>query len=71
MLVRGGIAAAIHRNDIREPIVMPYAGDIGDAFILMQDNALARTVPVSMTFLDDEAISVMNLPARSTDIDPI
>ena len=33
MLARGGIAAAIHRNDIREPIVRPHAGDIGDAFI--------------------------------------
>ena len=52
-------------------IVRPHAGDIADAFILMQDNSLARTVPVSMTFLDDEAISVMNLPARSTDLDPI
>ena len=35
----------------------------------MQDNALARTVRESMAFLDDEAISVMNLPGRSTDLD--
>ena len=33
---RGGIMAAINRSDILEPIVMPYAGSIGDAFILMQ-----------------------------------
>ena len=31
--------AAIHRNDIREPIVRPYAGAIVDSFNLMQDNA--------------------------------
>ena len=65
MLARGGITASIHRNYIREPNVRPYTGAIGDAFILMQDNALARTVRVSITFVDDEAINLMNWPARS------
>ena len=48
-----------------------YAGAIGDSFILMQDNALARTVQVSMTFLDDEVFSVMNWPTRSPDLNSI
>ena len=30
---------AIHRNDIREPTVRPYAGAIVGAFNLIQDNA--------------------------------
>ena len=59
-LVRAGITVAIHRSDILEPIVRPFAGVIGDAFILIQDNARAQTVLVSMTFLDVEGISVMN-----------
>ena len=39
VFARGHTMAAIHRNDIREAIVMPYAGAIVDSFILMQDNA--------------------------------
>ena len=50
---------------------MPYAGAIGDAFILMLDNARANTDQVYMTFLDDKSISVMNWLARSPDINPI
>ena len=59
-LVIGGITAAIHLIDILEPIVRPFAGVIGDAFILIQDNTLAQTVMVSMTFLEVEGNSVMN-----------
>ena len=33
VLVGGGTTAAIHRSDILEPIVRPFAGVIGDAFI--------------------------------------
>ena len=36
VFARGHITVAIHRNDIREPIVRPLAGAIVDAFILMQ-----------------------------------
>ena len=54
VLVRGGITAAIHRSDIIEPIVGPFAGVIRDAFILIQYNARAQRVLVSMTFLDVE-----------------
>ena len=60
VLVRAGITVAIHRSDILEPIVRPFAGVIDDVFILIQDNARAQTVLVSMNFLDVEGISVMN-----------
>ena len=49
---------------------MSHAGAIGDAFILMQDNARAHTAQVSMTFIDDTDISVVNWPARSPYITP-
>ena len=71
VLARGGITAAIHRSDILEPIVRQFAGDIGDAFILIQDNARAQSVLVSMSFLDVEGISVMNWLAMSPDLNPI
>ena len=62
---RGGITDARHRTDILEWIVRSYAGAIGDAFILMQDNARAHIAQVYMSFLDDKGISVMNRLARS------
>ena len=46
---RVGVPAEIHRSDVMEPIVRPHAGAIGDAFILMQDNARAHAAQVSMT----------------------
>ena len=71
VLVRGGITAAIHRSDILEPIVRPFAGDIRDAFILIQDNARSKRVMVSMTFLDVEGISVINWLTMSPYLNPI
>ena len=71
VLVRGGITAAIHRSDILEPIVRPFAGVIRDAFILIQHNARSQRVLVSMTFLDVEGFSVMNWLTMSPYINPI
>ena len=68
---RGGITAVRYRDEVMEPIVRPYAGAIGDTFILMQDNARAHTARESTTFLDDEGINVMNWPARSPVLNPI
>ena len=67
---RCGIISARHRSAIVEPIFRPYACAIGDAFILMQDNARAHTSKESRTFRDDDAVSVMNWSARSPDINP-
>ena len=64
---RGGIMAARHRSDILEPIARPHACAIGDAFILMQDNARAHTAHVAMTFIDDTGISVMAIHSRRID----
>ena len=67
---RAGIMTARHRSDVLEPIVRPHAGAIGDAFILMQDNACSHTAQVSMTFTDDTGIIVMNWSVRSPDFNP-
>ena len=67
----GGITIVRYRNEVLQPLVRPYAGAIGDTIVLMQDNARAPTARVSMTFLDDERITVMNLPARSPHLNPI
>ena len=71
VFARGGITVVRYRNDILEPIVRPYAGAVGDDFILVQDNARPHTARVSMTFLEDEGITLMDWPARSPDLNPI
>ena len=71
MFARRHITAAIHRHDIRTPIVRPYAGAIAGAFVLMQDNARDHAARVSLTFLDDEGISVMNWPTSYAKLNPI
>ena len=68
VFARRGITEARQCSDILEPI---GAGAIGDAFILMHDNARDHTAQVYMTFLDDKCISVMNWIARSPDLNPI
>ena len=72
VFARGHMTAAIPRYDIREPIVRPYAGAIFvDAFILMQYNACAHTARMSLTFLYDEGISVMNWQTSYADLNSI
>ena len=71
VFARGGITAVRYHNDILKPIVRPYAGGVGDDFILVQDNAHPHTARVSMTFVEDEGITVMDWPARSSDLNPI
>ena len=71
VLVRGGITSSIHRSDILEPIVRPFVCVIGDAFILIQDNALSKTVLVSMTFLDVEGNNGMNWLTMHPNLNPL
>ena len=68
---RGHMTAAIHHNDVREPLVGPYVGAMVDAFILIQDNACTHTARMSLTFIYDEEISVMNWQTSYADLNPI
>ena len=49
----------------------PFAGAIGNNFILMQDNARPHTARLTMDYLYHEGIEVMDWPARSPDLNPI
>lgn len=68
---QGGITLIRYRDEILEPVVRPFAGAVGDGFIFMQDNARPHTARVSMNFLQEEGIHVMDWPARSPDLNPI
>ena len=65
------LTAARYRNEILDPIVRPFAGAIGNNFILMQDNPRPHTARLSMDYLYHQGIEWMNWPARWPDLNPI
>ena len=48
----------------------PFAGAIRSNFILMQDNACPHTARLTMDYLYNEGIEVMDWPAQSPDLNP-
>ena len=41
-VIRGGLLTTWCRDEILRPTVLPYAGAVGGAFILLDDNAQGR-----------------------------
>ena len=52
------------------PYVVPYAGAVGQEFILMDDNATAHRARIVNAYLEDQGIHWMYGPARSPDLSP-
>ena len=71
VIPRGTMNAQRYRDEILDQYVRPFAGAIGDGFLFMQDNARAHTARVCTEYLEEEAIDVMEWPARSPDLNPI
>ncbi len=67
----GALAAVLYRDEIREPVVRPFAGALGQVLVLMHDNARPHTARVVQAYLQQEGINVMEWPARSPDLNPI
>ncbi|GFY36342.1 transposable element Tcb2 transposase [Trichonephila clavipes] len=55
---------------ILRPIVVPYAAEIGDDFILMDDNCRPHRANLVEDFLFEEGIVQMEWPACSPDMNP-
>ena len=51
--------------------VRPYAGAVGENFILMDDNAPAHRAGITDQYLEQATIVHMEWPARSPDLNPI
>ena len=71
VLHRGTLTAHLYRDDILDVHVRPYAGAIGDPFILMDDNARPHTAHAIQEYLEREGIERLDWPARSPDLNPI
>ena len=69
--VNGNMTSLRYIAEILTPHVLPFAGAIGNEFILQDDNARPHRGHVVDTFLDEEGIERLDWPAYSADISPI
>ena len=67
----GTLTALRYVNEILDVYVRPYAGAVGENFILMDDNARAHRARVTDQYLEQATIVRMEWPARSPDLNPI
>lgn len=58
-------------TEVLEVHVVPYARNLGEGFLLMQDNAPCHNARVTKNFLNGANIPVMDWPALSPDLNPI
>ena len=71
VMAAGTLTAVRYRDEILDPTVRPFAGAIGNNFILMQDNARPNTARLTVDCHYHEGIKVMDWPAWSPDLNPI
>jgi len=71
VLQRVSMNARRYLDMVLRPIVLPYAGAIGENFILMDDNARPHRARLVRDFLDSEGIESMEWPPYSPDLNPI
>ncbi|GFV41293.1 transposable element Tcb2 transposase [Trichonephila clavipes] len=67
----GTVTGLRYRDEILDPYVRPYAADIGNDFILMDDNARPHRARIVEEYLEDHGLERMEWPARSPDLNPI
>ena len=58
-------------HEILDVYVRPYAGAVGENFILMDDNARAHRARITDQYLEQATIVHTEWPARSPDLNPI
>ena len=67
----GTLTALRYVNEILDVYVRPYAGAVGENFILMDDNARAHRARITDQYLEQDTIVRMEWPDRSPDLNPI
>ncbi|GBL90629.1 hypothetical protein AVEN_219300-1 [Araneus ventricosus] len=70
-LVSLWVGAQTYRDDILDAYVRPYAGTIGNDFLLQDDNARLHRACIVDDYLQQETIQCMEWTARSPDLNPI
>ena len=72
IVVNGNLNAQRYIDEILEPVVIPFAANHGEQFLLMDDNARPHRANIVQRFLGDHNIQRMDpRPACSPDMHPI
>ena len=65
------MTAQRYREEILRPLVVPYAGAIGDGFLLVDDNTRPHRAALLDNMLEAEGIERMEWPVCSPALNPI
>ena len=68
VIQNGALTGVRYRDEILDVYVRPFAGAVGDNFVLMDDNARPNKARVVNDYLEDEGI---DWPSSSPDLNPI
>lgn len=69
--VQGAMTALQYRDTILEPIVEPLHQNVGDGFVLQDDNARPHRARLVNEYLQEAGIERLEWPALSPDMNPI
>ena len=70
-VVAGNLNAVRYRDEILQPVVLPFLRRHQFNHVFQQDNARCHVAQVSMDFLNFHHIRVLPWPAMSPDLNPI
>jgi hypothetical protein len=70
-IVQGTLNAVIYRDDILDPIVLPFMQQRNFDQVFQHDNARCHVARVCQDFLNQNHIRVLPSPALSPDLSPI
>ena len=71
VIQNGALTGVRYRDEILDVYVRPFAGAVGDNFVLMDDNARPHRARVVNDYLEDEGIERLDWPSRSPDLNSI
>ena len=70
-IVQGRVTGQYYRDNILEPIVVPFARQAGPQFVFQDDNARAHRARIVTQYLQQQNITTLPWPALSPDLSPI
>ena len=71
VIIAGNLNAARYRDEILQPVAIPYLRQLGVNGILQDDNARPHRARIITDHLQNARINRMEWPANSTDLSPI
>lgn len=69
--IQGNLTAQRYRDQVMQPVVLPYLQQQPQGIIFQQDNARPHTARLTMDFLNRHNVHVLPWPAKSPDLNPI